>query len=226
MDRSAPYYAPKPMDLGAESPGSYRSASAITRVLQVLLWTTVVAAAYMLFTEYEQIQLLARLETGDVTLEEIDRNDATVGLAVVAYAAALCSAGICFFVWFSRSNKNARALGAEAMEFGPNAWGWFFCPLLNLWKPYQAVTELFVSSQDVRRATMPGTIFIAWWAAWVLAQVGGRASAKMMESDTIGTITTGAWVSALSSIAMIAAGVWCIRVVSSIQAEQDRRFGH
>ncbi|MBL4685742.1 MAG: DUF4328 domain-containing protein [Nannocystaceae bacterium] len=178
----------------------------------------------MLFTEINQLELLGRIATGDFTQEEADLNDSSVTTVALVFLVVLSTTGVCFCAWFARCNRNARALGAEAMQFGPRAWGWFFCPILNLWKPYQAVTELFVSSQDVRRAIMPTAVFTAWWAAWITSGISGRVSTKMMESDAIGTVTAGAWLGALSSVAILAAGFFCIHVVSSIQNEQNLRI--
>ena len=63
-----------------------------------------------------------------------------------------------FFMWLVRANKNARALGARDMEFTPG-WmvGWFFVPLANLFKPYEAVEELYLASD-------PGSDAESWGA--------------------------------------------------------------
>ena len=78
-----------------------------------------------------------------------------------------------FFMWLVRANKNARALGARDMEFTPG-WmvGWFFVPLANLFKPYEAVEELYLASdprkrrRELGRPEMPRTI-LAWWLSWI-----------------------------------------------------------
>ena len=49
--------------------------------------------------------------------------------------------------WIYRANSNARALGAAEMAFTPGgAVGWYFVPIANFWKPYQAMREIWKAS--------------------------------------------------------------------------------
>ena len=52
-----------------------------------------------------------------------------------------------FGVWIIRANKNVRSLGAEHLSISPGwALGYFFVPILNLFKPLKAMNELFLAS--------------------------------------------------------------------------------
>lgn len=73
--------------------------------------------------------------------------------------------------WIYRANYNARALGATRMEFTPGwAVGWYFIPIANFWKPYQAMKEICRASlrpsrwwQEKAPALLP-----LWWGLWLL----------------------------------------------------------
>jgi hypothetical protein len=74
--------------------------------------------------------------------------------------------------WIYLANSNAHALGAERMQFTP-AWaiGWYFVPLANLWKPYQAMKEVWQASTsrtDWREVKAPA-LLRWWWALWLLS---------------------------------------------------------
>lgn len=81
--------------------------------------------------------------------------------------------------WIYRANYNARALGAARMEFTPGwAVGWYFIPIANFWKPYQAMKEICQASlrpsrwwQEKAPALLP-----LWWGLWLLTSGAGGIS--------------------------------------------------
>lgn len=74
--------------------------------------------------------------------------------------------------WIYRANSNARALGASEMAFTPGAAvGWYFVPIANFWKPYQAMREIWkasVSPAGWERQRV-SALLPTWW---LLAIVG------------------------------------------------------
>ncbi len=105
------------------------------------------------------------------------------GVDVPASAAALFQAvlplatGVCFFVWLYRMDKNLRAFGAEELQFRPG-WvvGYFFVPIMNLYRPYQALSEIWQASDPdpaahtkaERRPIHPPSLLGVWWGCWLL----------------------------------------------------------
>jgi len=77
---------------------------------------------------------------------------------------------VLFCFWLYRTHRNLRALGAEALSFSSIfTVGSFFVPLLNLYLPAAAVTEIWKASdpavpsgQDWRYTSRPSLI-TAWW---------------------------------------------------------------
>ena len=99
-----------------------------------------------------------------------------------SFFAALVGAGcvISFLVWFSRSYRNLRALGAEGLEYSPGvAVGWWFVPVVNCWKPFRVALEIWRASDPTAikndlasRAGMPTPALLAiWWMGWLTALV-------------------------------------------------------
>ena len=72
----------------------------------------------------------------------------TLLIAVVAMLVNIATI-VVFLIWINRANKNSRALGAQNMQFTPG-WcvGWWFIPIASLWKPYQAVREIWKTSKN------------------------------------------------------------------------------
>ena len=73
--------------------------------------------------------------------------------------------------WIYRANYNARALGAARMEFTPGwAVGWYFIPIANFWKPYQAMKEICRASLRPSRwwEEKAPALLPLWWGLWLL----------------------------------------------------------
>ena len=72
-------------------------------------------------------------------------------------------------VWLYRASANAHAL-AGGLTISP-AWavGWYFVPVANLWKPYQAVAEIWRAStisEAWQTVTVPRMLLV-WWIVWL-----------------------------------------------------------
>lgn len=77
--------------------------------------------------------------------------------------------------WIHRANHNARALGASGLAFTPGwAVGWYFVPIAFLWKPFQAMREIWrASSAPGEWRRRPGSPLLGWWwALWILTFLG------------------------------------------------------
>ena len=105
-------------------------------------------------------------ETGEsLASPELWSFRALLGLAALATAVFVSR-------WIYRANSNARALGAKEMAFTPGgAVGWYFVPIANLWKPYQAMREIWkASTGPLGWQRRPVSALLPCW--WLLAIVG------------------------------------------------------
>jgi hypothetical protein len=78
---------------------------------------------------------------------EVDVSDFQ-GIIAILQLVNLVVLIVLFCIWIYRANSNARQLGATDMQFSPG-WsvGWYFIPIANLWKPYQAMCEIWRASR-------------------------------------------------------------------------------
>jgi hypothetical protein len=150
-----------------------------------------------------------------------DNRQMTIGVAqLVLYI----TTGIVFLSWIYRANGNARALGAKDMRFTPGwAVGWYFVPIMSLWKPFQAMREIWQASaapgnwQSVQTPPLLGW----WWALYlganILGQIGLRLSKNIDSVDS--AITASAFITA-ADIASVALDAAALLVVMKIAANQ------
>ena len=88
----------------------------------------------------EVIDLTERYESGSfVFLQLSDAEDNQFGAAVFYFLAVLAAA-IAFLMWIFRASQNLPRLGAVGQRFSPRwAVGWWFVPIMLLFRPYQAI---------------------------------------------------------------------------------------
>lgn len=95
------------------------------------------------------------------------------GYALV-YLATMIAAGI----WIYRAAFNARAAGDDMMRPGW-AVGWYFIPIMNLFKPYQSMKQVWGTTFG--GAGVPG-FFGWWWGMWLVTNILAQISVRIFQS--------------------------------------------
>lgn len=134
---------------------------------------------------------------------------------------------VLFLCWTYRIARNVRALGAAGLSISSGwAVGWYFIPIANLWKPYEAMEEIWRASAAPAnwKAQERGAILPWWWMLGLIANFGSYLSFKM----TVAAKTpTELWNAAL--LVMFVNGaevVWCalalalVRKITGMQLAQ------
>ena len=87
---------------------------------------------------------------------------------------------VCFLVWIYRVSKNLRAFGTQGLRFTPGwAVGYFFVPILNLYRPYQVFREIWRASEAAPAARVgqdwqfvrPPALLLGWWLSSLIANL-------------------------------------------------------
>ena len=111
------------------------------------------------------------------------------------------------------------------MEFTPG-WsvGYYFIPILNLYKPFRAMKEIWQVSHNPVSWKSDETVPIlnGWWALWILSGILGQLSFRLsMSANTIGSLRTSTGVSILSAIVDISLFLVALSVVSQVCTKQQ-----
>ncbi|MEW5820951.1 MAG: DUF4328 domain-containing protein [Cyanobacteriota bacterium] len=136
--------------------------------------------------------------------------------------------GILFLVWLYRASRNAHVLDEMGMKYSSGwAVGWYFVPLLCLWKPYCVMAEIWqVSSNPKNWKTATVSPLVSWWwFLWIIGNISGQISMRFsfgeitLENYFISTIFY--LISDLSSIPM---NIIVIIIISRIYIMQSSYF--
>jgi hypothetical protein len=153
---------------------------------------------------------------------------ALMGLTGFAVLAASACAWVFVPVWMYRAAANLRGLGRHGMVFSPGGCaGWFFVPIASLWKPVQAMSEIWRASNpqadELDWDTSSGTPLIAvWWSAWIMSNIVSLV-ALAAQSSPADQGSIGLASNALSAVAAVAL-VMLMRGVSARQEQAIARL--
>jgi len=158
---------------------TYRDITGVTTFLRVLLGLGVAIAVVSLFSSFMQAELLSRRS---FSVAEGQANDSREQFIGVLQLALYVLTVVIFSWWIVRANKNIRALGADGLRITPGwAVGYFFIPIMFLWRPYQAMKDLWKASQDPTawHTTSRSSLLPTWWTLWLLVHFFGQLSFRL-----------------------------------------------
>jgi hypothetical protein len=133
-----------------------------------------------------------------VTSQILDRGQVPEELArrVTVFAVLISIATVvAWMLWQHASHKRLHDLGVPGLTFTPGwAVGWWFIPFANLFKPFQAIQELWQASEPVTpgvaRPVRSYPLIIVWWVTFLVSRVlagfvGGRATEGQSELEGV-----------------------------------------
>ena len=209
--------------------GHYR-----TQLVTFFLTGLVLICIISVWFDYLQIQLVNRIIRGDfVTMAEVLTNDdrqATIGLV---YTVVLIITGILFLMWIHRAHRNLPSLGNTNLKYSPGwAVGWFFVPILSLWKPYQVTTEIWKASDpttDINDSTAwkkssASSIISSWWFLFLVSVLIGNILVRfVLQAETLSEILTVSWWSFIMGVIDIVIAILTILIVRNIDQRQQMK---
>lgn len=212
-----------PMEVAAAVPVSYtKDPKSLTRYLIIMLWISMGFEIITLLGDMAQMSLLNR----PFTNQEALANDARQQLIGVGYIIVFIVTAIFFLKWIHRANLNCHGFGAENMVFTPGwAVGWHFIPVMSLFKPYQAMKEIWQVSQNPRSwQTVAGSPILGWWwGLWIANAILGQVVFRAAKNaTTIEQLERLSIISIVASIVGIPLCLVAMKLVNSIATMQER----
>lgn len=160
--------------------------------------------------------------TGLVDLDAMgaDALSTAAGLVYVLYLISYLACAILVGMWIYRAHANLHAAGLEDPYSPGWAVGWFFVPIANLVKPYDAMRELCNASL-IHSGGAGGGHVGGWWAAWLVGGVLTNVGSRLELSSNAGLVQPGLIMDAIGTIAFIIAAWLLAEIVRAVTAGQD-----
>lgn len=221
---------PHPPDRARQPRRGFVSPDVRTRLAAGFAGAALVVALLSAGSSLLQVELLERALVEEISAEEADANDrrerlfgflGLVGIAEMVF----------FFAWTYRVYKNLRPLRASQVRFTPGgSVGWYFCPILNLWKPLQAMDDIWHGSVGARNSLRsPNALLVGfWWVTWLASTFIGQASMRLAlrsvrTEPTVEELIRSTWVAFASEAASVLTLALTIVIVLRVGAGQIRR---
>jgi uncharacterized protein DUF4328 len=181
-----------------------------------------------------EARLLQRIQAGeavdDATIEASDIQLMLVGFSQMGL---LLLSGIAFLMWFHRSHRNLPALRARILKYSPRwAVGGFFIPIMNLYRPYQVMQEVWTESDpfsvkgadDLTGRPVSGALVGWWWALWIIGGILGQAAFRVsMRAESVEMYLVSSWLTVSCDLVSVLDAVLIITLVRRIDANQLKR---
>lgn len=141
------------------------------------------------------------------------------------YTIAFIGSVITFSMFSFRAMKNLHIWGSRPAEMSPG-WtvGWYFIPFANLWKPYQAMSQIWDGTEELASEKSDNYPQLGgWWVCWIITNISANISFRMtMSGDlTESSLKTGAFADIVSSGTGIIAIFIIIPILKKISDMQD-----
>ena len=202
--------------------------------IKYLLYVQVALALIAIGSNLMEYQLLTDFQNGvyfsqEMAVADAEANDKRQQIIAFSYLAVFIISGILILKWIYQSSQNARYLGAKDMAFTP-AWsiGFYFIPIVSLWKPYQAMKEIWQASQNPGNWQLEkvSSILGVWWFFWIANSMVGQAVFRMSRrAQEISEIMNVNLISQVSEILTIPLAVvtWLLinKISNTQKAQRD-----
>lgn len=150
------------------------------------------------------------------------------------YLITLVLSGFLYCRFIYRALENLDKSRAHGDRIGSGwAVAYNFIPIMNLWKPLQAMSQAWRGSLDPdRNRIAPPQVTGVWWAFWLISNFIANISFRMaIESGAFGEVITNfelfkqmLWLDIFSAIATLLSVLFLLPIISGIARTQDERM--
>lgn len=198
-----------------------------------VLWVFVVADLLIGAHNILAYRFYLRLEdpngfATDAELMAVANSVDNYGLVVgLFFLAMLVLAYVLNGIWIVRAAGNAAKLDPHEGRISSGwALGWFFVPIANLFKPYAAMRQTWVTSVDGPGSMdNPAPVFMRWWwAMWIIAGTTSQISYRISDTDDLEVLRNVALLDLAILPVSIAAAVLFIKIITGVSNAQTRHI--
>ncbi len=198
---------------------TFRDPARLTRTTVWSIYALLAVEAISAISAGFEIRLLER---GAIS----DSDQMWQGVAVLIEAIVAIVSGILTLVWIYRTCANAHALTSHPMEFTPGwAVGWNFVPFALLWKPFQAIREIWNVSKGPGLSIDETPAFMRfWWGLWLAGNAADQISFRLTGPGYADTIPSCVF-DLIGSVLNIGSCVLFVMLMRQVAAWQEKAGG-
>ena len=182
-----------------------------------------------------EANLISRAINGEfITYAEAVANDERqTFIAFIQLAISLITVAL-FCIWIHRAHRNLKPLNAKNLKFSSGwAVGWFFVPIMNLFRPYQVMKEIWKASDpgvdaadDTAWQNTPGSSLLGWWwGFWLAANLAGTIAWNLLwRGEELSELLGASIAYMISDFMFIPAALFLIQIIRTIDRRQEEKY--
>ncbi len=209
------------------SPNDQRAKTAI-----LLIWIVLGMDIISLVSDFFEYQLLQSATTGNITMAEANANDARQDIIGILHLVVYIISAVTFIMWFRRAYNNLhKKLSYLNYSEGWAAGSWFV-PVLNLFRPYQIMKELYVETDKLLKKRLEfyasqfnySAIGI-WWALWIISGILGQFVIRWStQAETVDDFIIGSIAALISDVIAIPLAFITVKVIKNYSALETELY--
>lgn len=207
-------------------------ARTVTIVMAVNLFVVVIISLILSYVYLGQLQELRPGMPVPLQVERTEDLRMVVGLFSFAIQVTLI---VVFCMWIYRAHDNLELLGVEGRQY-TSGWavGYFFVPILNLYRPLQVMQEIWKASDpqvppgsQEWRNNPNSALAGFWWAFWLISSIANNISIRVALSaaPSLDDLRMEARVEIFADATALVAGLLLILIIQRIMSRQVRMLG-
>ena len=189
----------------------------------LLIWIALAMNCISLVSSYFQYDLLQTAANGgEISAEAVTSNDNREQAIGIIQIIVFVVSAITFIQWFRRAYFNLHLRVNRLSQTEGWAAGCWFVPIVNLFRPYQIMKEMFqathffLKQNEVHtREHLSTSSLSLWWTFWIIDRFVGQFVLKYsMKADTIEELTTSTIAQLISNGIGIVLAIITINIIT------------
>jgi hypothetical protein len=198
-------------------PNEQRAKNAI-----LLIWIVLALEAVNFISSFFQYHLLQTIANGGYVSDAVAAaNDTREGIAGILYTVAFIISAVTFILWFRRAYYNLHQKVSYLADSDGWAAGSWFVPIMNLYRPYQIMKELYLETKElfIKKEMAVNQNFTTrlvgwWWTLWIINNIIGNIVFRYsLKAESIGELTTSTVVGMISNVVGIVLALITVKVI-------------
>ena len=204
-------------------------------------WVIVILLAGVLIdliavgADFVEANLISRAINGElITYAEAVANDERQTLIALLQTTIVIITVALFCIWIHRAHRNLKSLNANNLEYSPK-WAvvWLFVPIMNLFRPYQVMKEIWKASDpgvdaadDTAWQNAPGSPILGWWwGFWLAANLASTIAWNLLwRGEELSELLIASYAYTVSDFLFIPAALFLVQVIRTIDRRQEEKY--
>lgn len=209
-------------------PNGQRAKNAIS-----LIWILLALEIISLISGYFQYNLLQTIANGgEISIETATANDTREQLIAIIYLIVSVISAVTFIQWFRRAYFNLHQKVTNLTHTEGWAAGSWFVPIVNLYRPYQIMKELYKETKELfnKKGVNINTNFTTsslgwWWTLWIINNIIGQFIFRYsMRAESIDELTTSTIASMIGNIIEIPLSLITVKIIKDYSNVEPKLY--